>query len=212
MRLELARLVAGLGAFFWIVVLAARPQRGLLVAQLLAVAFAIAAAAVWAGYPGQLVPAALVAGFAVAVLLLAGIRPTGPPPDRLLRWLVVVGAVGGGAYAAAMVAEYPTVDADYTWNLDHLPMQASLGLAVITVGAVAAVGVGGRVPGWRVPVWTLSGSVAWLAGWSLVYPDVEGAVADSLAVAALAWAAAFATVAESRVRRTAVSPPADARA
>jgi hypothetical protein len=80
-------------------------------------------------------------------------------------------------------------------------MQVSLGLAVITVGAVGAGAVGGRAAGWRVPVWTLAGSIGWVGGWSVVYPDLEGSMGSGLGVAAVGWAVAFAVTAEWRGRR-----------
>jgi hypothetical protein len=175
---------------------------GVVVAQLLAVAVAVAAAALWTGYPVQLVPAALLAGDAVLVGALAGVRPVAPPVDRVLRLLVVAGAVIGGAFSAALVDHHPSARPDITLGLDHLPMQVSLGLAMITVGAVAAAAVGGRSRGWRLPVWTLAPGVAWLGGWSVVYPDLEGSMGRGLGAAAVAWAVVFLVTAEVRVRRT----------
>ena len=175
---------------------------GIVVAQLLAVAVAMAAAALWTGYWAQLVPAAMVAGDAVLVGALAGVRYGAPPVDRALRLLVVAGAVLGGAFSAGLVDSYPSPRPDITLGLDHLPMQVSLGLTMITVGAVAAGAVGGRAAGWRVPVWTLAVAIGWVGGWSVVYPDVEGSMGRGLGAAAVAWAVAFAGVAEWRARRT----------
>jgi hypothetical protein len=175
---------------------------GVVVVQLLAISVAIAAAALWTGYLPQLVPALLVAGNGAALAVLARVRWAAPPIDAVLRILVVAGAVLGGAFAAASVDNHPMPDPDITMGLDHLPMQAALGLAVITVGAVAAGAVGGRAAGWRVPVWTLTLAVGWTGCWSVVYPDVPGSMDRGLGVAAVGWAVLFASAAEWRVRRT----------
>ena len=202
-------LEAGWGVLFTflvavpLVAVAVRPTQGVHLAQLLAVAVAIAAAAVWSGYLPQLIPAALVAGNALVIAALTGARFVGPPLDPMLRWLVVAGAVGGGAFAAMAVDNHPMTVPDLTWGLDHLPMQAAVGLAVITVGMVATAGVGGRVSGWRVPVWTLAATVGWVGYWSTAYPDVEGSLGRGFGWSAVAWAVAFVVVAESQARRTA---------
>jgi hypothetical protein len=207
-------LETGWGVLFTLLVavpfgaLVARPHHGILLAQLVAVSVAIAAATLWSGYALLLVPATVVVVLAAAVGQLAGHRPRGLPLDRALRWMAVLGAFGGGAFAARVLAEYPAPHPDLTWGLDHHPMQAALGLAVATVGAVGAAGVGGRAAGWRVPVWTLAVGVGWVGGWSMVYPDLPGSMGSGLGLAALVWAAAFGGVAEWRARRTTV--PADA--
>ena len=204
-------LEAGWGALLSLLVavplagLALRPRRGILVAQLVAVAVAMAVAAVWAGSTRQVVPATVVVVLAALVGQLAGHRLHPLPLDRALRWLAVLGAVGGGTFAARVLDGYPTPEPDITMGLDHHPMQAALGLAVATVGAVAAAGVGGRAAGWRLPVWTLAVAVGWVGAWSTVYPDVPGSAGGTLGAVAVAWAVAFAAVAEWRVRRTATA-------
>lgn len=201
-------LETGWGVLFTLLVavpfgaLTVRPHHGVLLAQLVAVSVAIAAATLWSGYALLLVPATVVVVLAAAVGQLAGHRPRGLPLDRALRWMAVLGAFGGGAFASRVLAEYPAPQPDVTWGLDHHPMQAALGLAVATVGAVAAAGVGGLAAGWRVPVWTLAVGVCWVGGWSMVYPDLSGSMGSSLGLAAVAWAVAFAGVAEWRARRT----------
>jgi len=204
-------LEAGWGALFAILVAAPlavfafRPVvgAGVVVAELVAVAVAMAAAALWCGYWAQLVPAAMVAGNAALLAAAARVRPGAPPVDRVLRVLVVAGAVVGGAYSAGLVDAHPMPQPDITNGLDHLPMQVAVGLCVITVGAVAAGALGGRFAGWRVPAWTLATATGWLGGWSLVYPDVPGSMDTGLGAAAVAWAVAFAVAAEWRARRTA---------
>ncbi|MGZ5417404.1 MAG: hypothetical protein ACXWDI_09510 [Nocardioides sp.] len=189
-----------------LVALSVQPTQGVHLAQLLAVAVAIAAAAVWSGYLPQLIPAVLVAGNALVIAALTAARFVGPPLDPWLRWLVVAGAVGGGAFAAMAVDNHPMTVPDITLGLDHLPMQAAIGLAVITVGMVATAGVGGRVPGWRVPVWTLAATIGWVGYWATVHPGLEGSPGRGFGWSAVAWAVAFVAVAESQARRTA---PAD---
>ena len=202
-------LEAGWGALFTFLVagpqlaLAARRSvaPGVVVAELLAVAVAITGAALWSGSLPLLVAAVLVAANALLLGAMSEVRRAFPPLDRALRILVVVGAALGGAFAARVLADHPMAEPDITNGLDHLPMQAALGLAMATVGAVAAAAVGGRVPGWRVPVWTLALAVGWVGGWSIVYPDLAGSMGAGLGVAAVAWAVLFAGVAEWRARR-----------
>ena len=204
-------LEAGWGALFTFLVagpqvaLAARRSvaSGVVVAELLAVAVAITGATLWSGSLPLLVAAVLVAANALLLGAMSEVRRVLPPLDRGLRMLVVVGAALGGAFAAGVLADHPMVDPDITNGLDHLPMQAALGLAMATVGAVAAAAVGGRVPGWRVPVWTLALAVGWVGGWSIVYPDLAGSMGSGLGTAAVVWAVAFAVTAEWRARRTA---------
>ncbi len=105
---------------------AVRGVTGLLVAQLFAVALAVVAAALWTGYLPQLVPAAVLALDAALLAWLAGLRGRGVALDPWLRVVVVVGAVGAGAFAAATVAAFPASEADVTWGLDHEPMQVGL--------------------------------------------------------------------------------------
>lgn len=185
-------------------VFAVRPAvgAGVVVAQLLAVAVAVAAAALWTGYLPQLVVGLLLAGNGAAVAALTRVRWAAPPVDAVLRLLVVAAAVLGGAFAARSVDAHPMTHPDITLGLDHLPMQASLGLAMITVGAVAAGAVGGGAAGWRVPVWTLSLAVGWTGCWSVVYPGVPGSMGVGLGVAAVAWSVLFAAAGEWRARRT----------
>lgn len=188
---------------------AVRGVSGVLVAQLLAVAVAVAVAALWCGYPRQLVPAAGLALDAVLLAWAAGVRGRGVPLDAWLRVVVVVGAVGAGTFAAGTVAAFPALDgSEVTWGIDHEPMQAGLGLSVVTVGAVATAALGGRVPAWRVPVWSLAGTTAALGAGSVVYPDLVGSLGRDLGLAALGWALALVAVAEGRARlgtRTAVA-------
>lgn len=202
-------LEAGWGALFTFLVagpqvaLAARRSvaPGVVVAELLAVAVAITGAVLWSGSLPLLVAAVLVAANALLLGAMSEVRRAFPPLDRALRVLVVVGAALGGAFAAGVLADHPMADPDITNGLDHLPMQAALGLAMATVGAVAAAAVGGRVPGWRVPVWTLVLAVGWVGGWSIVYPDLAGSMGSGLGTAAVVWAGLFAGVAEWRARR-----------
>jgi hypothetical protein len=205
-------LEAGWGVLFTFLVavpcafLAVRPDRGLWVAQLVAVSVSLAVATLWTAYAPVLVPAVLVVALAAGVGQLAGVGPRPLPLDRWLRWIVVLGAVGAGAFATRVIGEYPAVDPDLTWGIDHHPVQAAAGLALVAVGAVAAAGVGGRVAGWRVPVWTVSVAAGWLGAWSAVHPGVPGSAGAGLGVTAVAWAVLFAATAEVRVRRTTGGP------
>ena len=184
-----------------LLVAAVRGVTGVAVAQLAAVALAVAVAAVLAGYPRQLVPAALLGLDAWLLARLAGVRARALPLDRWLRVVVVAGAVLGGGYAASMLDELeaPVVDPDLTHGLDHRQMQVALGLAVLTVGAVAAAALGGRAPGRRVPVWTLAAALAALGAASVAYPTLPGSAGSARGWAMLAWSVLLVVVAEARV-------------
>ena len=99
-----------------LVALAVRPTQGVHLAQLLAVAVAVTAAAVWTGYLPQLVPAVLVAVNALVIAALTGGTVRGSAAGPWLRWLVVAGAVGGGAFAAMAVDNHPMTVPDITWG------------------------------------------------------------------------------------------------
>lgn len=198
-------------------VAAVRGVTGVVVAQVAAVAVAVAVAALVAGYPRQLVPALMLALDAGVLAGLAGIRRR--LRIRLDPWprvVVGIGALGGGYYAALLLHDFPATNPDITWGLDHQPMQVALGIAMITVGAVATSSL--DVQGWRIPVWTLGAAVAAVGAASVAYPGLSGSAGTALGWAAGAWAVAFVGVCELRARRTApdagdapAAPAADER-
>ena len=196
--------------------LARRPGTGLLLVQPLVVAAAVAVSAAVAGYPAQLLAAALLVAW---VAVVAGLgRPVrravqpGPLRARPLRagpaGLVLVAAPAALVYAWQQVHDWQAAgSADITLGLDHRPMQGALGLALLGVAVLAALGAGTRASGWRVPVWTVAVAASWLGLVSAAYPDLEGSLGRTLGVTVAVWGLVFAALVEASVRgrRTAVA-------
>jgi hypothetical protein len=215
-------LETGWGLLFLVLVavpfaaLAHRPGTGLLLVQPLVVAAAVALSAAVAGYPTQLLAAALLVAWVAAVAGLGRsggrVAPPAPLRARPLRpgpaVLVLVAAPAALVYAWHQVHDWRAAGSpDITLGLDHRPMQGALGLALLGVAVLAALGAGTRPPGWRVPVWTVAVSACWLGLVSAVYPALEGSLGRTLGVAVAVWGVAFAALAEAPVRgrRTAVA-------
>ena len=187
--------------FLWLV---ARPAAGLPVVQLLVVGVAVAGAAALAGYPQQVLAALAIWLSGGLVGWVAGSRPGVPAlrPDIPLVALTALAAPACVVYAWSQAHGWRPLGSDVTNGLDHRPMQAALGLAVLLVAALGAVAVGARRAAWRVPVWTVAVTVLWLGVESVVYPDHEGSLGTALGIAAAVWGVLFAGTAEVRVRRT----------
>ena len=196
--------------------LARRPGTALLLVQPLVVAAAVVVSAAVAGYPAQLLAAALLVVWVAAVAGLGrpGARNTRPAPLRPASLrpgpaaLVVTAAPAALVYAWQQVHDWrATGSPDITLGLDHRPMQGALGLALLGVAVLAALGAGTRAPGWRVPVWTVVVAACWLGLVSAAYPGLEGSLGRTFGVAVAVWGCAFAALAEAPVRgrRTAVA-------
>jgi hypothetical protein len=113
-------------------------------------------------------------------------RPRRTSAEQVRSWgLVLIGAIGAIAYAldmmaAARSARYPL---DKTWDLDHWPMQAAVGLAIVGAAALAAL----RFPGWRVASWSAAASAVWLGLMSSSYPDHAGSLGRIGGIACAVW-------------------------
>ncbi|CAA9364019.1 MAG: hypothetical protein AVDCRST_MAG34-2668 [uncultured Nocardioidaceae bacterium] len=176
-----------------------RPRAVLPLLQPLAVAVAVAVAAAIAAYPRQLIPAALLVLSVVVTWIAGGYRrlPHLTSPDRRLLGLAALAAPGCLWYAADMAGDWQSSAPDITIGLDHRPMQAALGLAVLLTSVLAAFGARDRTPGWLVLVSTVVVSVAWLGIESMIYPELSGSLGVVPGACAVCWALAFAGLARS---------------
>ena len=173
--------------------LAFRPRALLLIAQIVTIAVAVIAGAVLARSPAHLLPGAglLLTALAVAALSRPGMRSRRLGVDRPLAVLVLVAAVPALGYAWRMAIS--NVDVERTVDLDHYPIQAALGVAVVLLAGLLAV-----TREWSM-AWlasaTLAVTVGWLAVESLIYPHLLGSFGTTWGWLALAWVIAFLVVA-----------------
>lgn len=163
-----------------------RPTTAVLIAQICAIGLAVAIGALLAGSARHLLPGAGVLLTALAVAALARTAPLPRPlhVDPLLAVWVLLAAVPAAVYARRMAVA--TADPEVTVSLDHYPIQAGLGVAVILVGALAAV-TRGR-PAARLTAATLAVTVGWMGIESVVYPHRQGSFGTTWGRLALAWA------------------------
>lgn len=184
-----------------LLVVVVRPDSLVALRQLIVAAAAVAAAAVFTPQWWQLAPAAVLLVTAVLLADLSGqrLRPGRRSASRvglLLGSLVLGAAVGAVVYAASMIrSSRAGLPDDVTWGLDHLPVQAALGLALAGSAALAACSEG---PGRRVVGWTAGVSAVWLGGVSVVYPDHLGSLGQPGGLAAIVWGLVYAAC----IRRT----------
>ena len=186
--------------------LALVPRRAAgLVWQLLAVAAGVAAGALVAGYPAQLVIVLLLVATAALAAGVTSVRLTRPGrvrvdvPLLVPAVLLIVPAV---LYGVHVTNDLATPTTDITLGLDHRPMQAGLAFAALFVALLAAVAAGSRVPGWRVSAWTAGVTVGWMGFESVLFPRLEASFGTVLGIVAMGWAAVLVVVAELRARRT----------
>lgn len=169
-----------------LVVLVVRPWDAVALQQVAVCAVAVLLGAAWGTAWPQLLNGL---GLVATVALLAwrgGIRPwrlrgAKPPSPAGL----VLAAL---ALAAAVVYGWPLArggaTADITNGVSHLPMQASLGLAVAGIAGLAA------LTGSRLPACTAAFSALWLGVESVVYPDLRGSLGMLGGGCAMLWALA----------------------
>lgn len=192
-----------------LIALAIRPGSFLLLAQVAAVATAVAVAAVVTPAWDQLIPAAGLFATAAVLSWASGKRPWVGRDVRVRPWttahvLTVLAVVAGAAYAVAMVkAARSGVPDDITWGLGHLPMQAALGMSVPAAAGLAAVV---RGPGRRVCAWTAGVSASWLGAVSVIYPAHLGSLGRTWGFAAVAWGLVFISVVERSSRPPSAVP------
>ena len=180
-----------------LIVLVVRPWDPVALRQVAVCAIAVLLGAAWGtAWPQLLTGLGLVA--TVALLARRGgagpWRVGGSKPQSRVR--VVLAAV---ALAAAVVYGWPLardhLAADITNGVSHLPMQASLGLAISGVAALA-------VTGSRLPAVTAAFSAGWLGVESVVYPELRGSLGILGGACAVLWALALVVSVEvSRSRR-----------
>lgn len=164
-----------------LVVLVVHPGDAVALAQLGVVTAAVLAGAAWGSALPQLWNGL---GLAITVAVLAGLGRGGRVrwrrPDIALSLLAVVGLPAAVAYGDPLARNTTAVE-DITNGVSHYPMQASLGLAVVGVTALAAVGRG------RVPAWTAAFTSAWLGVESIVYPNLAGSLGTTGGAFAVGW-------------------------
>jgi hypothetical protein len=166
-----------------------RPRSTVLVAEVAAVGLAVMVGALLAGSAAHLLPGAgvLLTALAVAGCARLDLDPRRLHADRPLVFCVLLAAVPAFVYARRMAGS--TVDVEITWDLDHYPIQAALGVAVVLVAGVIA--VAGFSAGTRLATATLVVTVAWIGVESAVFPHRLGSVGTGWGLAAAAWAGTF---------------------
>jgi hypothetical protein len=190
---------SGWGLLFLVLVavplvgLAFRPRTPVLVAQVGTVGVAVAAGALLAGSAAHLLPAAglLLTALVVATLTRLGVRSHRLRVDRPLAVLALVATVPALGYAWHMATS--TVAVEQTVNLDHYPIQAALGVAIVLLGGLVAVTEDWPF-GW-VTTATLAVTVGWMGIESAVYPHQLGSFGTTWGWLAVGWALAVLLVA-----------------
>jgi hypothetical protein len=187
-----------------LVVLVARPWDEVALQQVAVCAVAVLVGALWGTARHQLLAGLGLVG-TVALLAWRG----GPAPWRVGRSQTPSRAglvLAMLALAAAVVYGWPLArggpTADITNGVSHLPMQASLGLAVAGVAGLAALTRS------RLPAGTAAFAAMWLGVESVVYPDLRGSLGTVGGACAVLWALLLGGViawAPGRVATTGVS-------
>ena len=166
-----------------------RPRALVLVAQVGAVGVAVVAGALLAGSAAHLLPGAglLLTALVVAVLARPDSVAHRRHVDRPLALLVLV-AVGPALVYAWRMASL-TVSGEQTVNLDHHPIQAALGVALVLVASLVTVAKDWSAA-WLAAA-TLAVTVGWMGIESTVYPHQLGSFGTVWGWLALAWALTF---------------------
>jgi hypothetical protein len=146
-------------------------------------------AALLAGSAAHLLPGAgvLSTGLAVAGAARLKLHPHRLHADRPLLICVLLVSVPALGYARRMASS--TVNVEQTWHLDHYPVQAALGIAVVLVAAVTAVAK--HSAGATLAAATLVVTVAWIGIESVVYPRRLGSFGTTWGWLAVGWAMTF---------------------
>ena len=179
-----------------------QPRSPVLIAQIGAVGLAVIVGALLAGSPMHLLPGVglLLTALGVATLARVDLRPGRLRVDRPLALCVVLAAVPALDYAGRMASR--PVDVEKTVNLDHYPIQAALGVAVVLLASLIAVADDRSTA--RLSIATLVITVGWMGVESVVYPDRLGSFGSTWGWLAVGWALTFLAVALHRpaVRRS----------
>jgi hypothetical protein len=197
---------SGWGLLFLVLVavplagLARRPASTVLSAQVAVVGVAVLVGASLAGSPPHALPGAglLVTAAVMAGLARVDLRPRRRQVDRPLLVCALLAAVPASGYAWRMARS--TADPELTWNLDHYPVQAALGVAVVLVTGLAA--VADDQAGARLVLVTVVLTVAWMGVESAVYPDRLGSFGTTWAWLSVGWAVAVLVIGLRRARTT----------
>lgn len=157
--------------------------------------------AVLAGSGKHLLPAlGLVASVAVLGLLGGG-RPFAPlgRPAPVSTLLALLALVPAAPYAWHMAGG--TRAPEYTWGLDHYPVQAAFAVALVLTALLAATSASRHEWVRWLPALTAAFSAAWMGVLSTLWPHRQGSFGTTWGWAAVAWAAAFvlAVAVEGRV-------------
>ena len=173
--------------------LAFRPRALVLIAEVGTISLAVIVGALLAGSPAHLLPGAglLLTALAVAGLSWPEIRSRRLRVDRPLAVLVLVAVVPALGYAWRMAQS--NVDVEQTVNLDHYPIQAAVGVAVVLLAGLIAVSREWSMA-WLANA-TLAVTVGWLGVESVIYPHLLGSFGTTWGWLALAWAIAILLVA-----------------
>jgi len=186
---------SGWGLLFLVLVatplvgLARRPRTVVLVAQVASVGLAVAIGALLARSASHLIPATGVLLTAGAVAALAGLdkQPSRARVDAPLGVLSVIAAVPALGYAWRMAHSH--VDVEQTVNLDHYPIQAALGVAVVLLAGLIALTK--DWPGTRWAAAALTVTVGWMGIESTVYPHKLGSFGTVWGWLAVVWGIAL---------------------
>lgn len=143
--------------------------------------------------------------------LVAGLAYIGPARRGVvgstISWplLLMTGAAAGPwlGYALGMVRAYHD-GMRYSGLVDRIPAQVVLGLAVVLLPVLAALGY---LPS-RLPVWTAAATAALFGWFAVLYPELRGSPGAFWGTAALVWSVALVLVAEIAPNR----PPSKADA
>jgi uncharacterized membrane-anchored protein YitT (DUF2179 family) len=190
-------LESGWGLFFLVlvavplVVLAARPGTATAVRQVVACAVALACGAVLGTEWWQLLVASALAATGLLLAWLAGARVTWPVgrPAPVTAVLALVAVVPAAPYAWRTARG--TTDAEFTWGIDHYPIQASYAIALVLVALLAAFAAAEHHWSRWLPALTVGFSAAWLGVESVVYPHRLASFGTTWGWLAVAWAVAL---------------------
>jgi hypothetical protein len=112
-------------------------------------------------------------------------------PSRPMIVVAAIAAVPLLAYALSNIGLQRSGPGDHA-ALGHYGYMAAFAFTIFGAALVSSQ----RLAGWRVVAWVAGVLAVLLGASSLVFPDVEGALGTFWALAAIAWGAAYATVAE----------------
>ncbi len=176
-----------------LVVLAVRPGEPVALTQLAVVSVAVLIGGLWRpAWPQVWNGLGLVLTVVLVAWVGSGRLVKWQRPDLALSVLTLVALPAAVAYGRPLIAN-TTVEEDFTNDVSHWPMQASLALAIVALVALAAVTRG------RLPAWTAAVSTFWMGVQSIVYPDLNASLGTTGGLLAAAWAVLV--VAELQIAR-----------